>query len=116
MSSKTPCFACHSKDILGIFKCEGCEEKFCFKHANEHRDFLQYQLDDIIFEHAQISKTFHQNEQESSILIEQINQWEKISIERIQKAAQDTRVQLQRFMEEEKGKTEKRNLYKNNLF
>lgn len=108
MSSKTPCYACDSKDILGIFKCEGCEEKFCLKHANEHRDFLQYQLDEILFEHTQICKTFHQTGQESSILMEQINQWEKTSIERIQKSAQDARVQLQRFAEEEKGTRKKK--------
>lgn len=104
MSSKTSCFACDSQDILGIFKCEGCEERFCFKHANEHRDYLRDQLDELIFEHATICQTSHQNELETSILIEQINQWEKTSIETIQKTARDTREQFQRLIKEEKGK------------
>ena len=104
MSSKNLCVACEKNEILGIFKCEGCMQRFCLKHANEHRNFLQYELDEIMFEHVKMIKTFDENKHQSSILMEQINQWEKNSIEKIQQMAQDVRGQLQRLVDEEKGK------------
>jgi len=107
MSSKTPCVACDSKDISGIFKCEGCLQTFCLKHTNEHRDFLNDELDEIILQHENIFNTFNEYKQESFLLIDQINQWEKDSIIKIQKTAQDVRIQIQQFGELQKGKISK---------
>jgi len=103
MSSKTACVACDSKDISGIFKCEGCSQSFCLKHTNEHRCLLNSELDDIILEHENIFNTFNENKQESFLLFDQINQWEKDSIIKIQKTAQDVRIQIQQFAELQKG-------------
>jgi hypothetical protein len=117
MSSKTPCVACDSRDISGIFKCEGCSQAFCLKHTNEHRCLLNSELDDIILEHENIFNTFNENKQESFLLFDQINQWEKDSIIKIQKTAQDVRIQIQQFAELQKGeinmfiKTKKKKIF-----
>jgi hypothetical protein len=117
MSSKTPCVACDSRDISGIFKCEGCLQTFCLKHTNEHRCLLNYELDDIILEHENIFNTFNENKQESFLLFDQINQWEKDSIIKIQQTAQDVRIQIQQFAELQKGeinmfiKTKKKKIF-----
>jgi hypothetical protein len=103
MSSKKSCASCENKDINGIFKCEGCSQIFCLKHTNEHRYFLNYQLDEIILEYENNFNTFNENEQQSSLLFDQINQWEKDSIIKIQQTAQDVRIQIQRLAELQKG-------------
>jgi len=113
MSSKTPCSTCNNKDIIGIFKCEGCSQTFCLKHTNEHRQILNFQLDEILLEHENLSNTtFNDNKQESSFLFDQINQWEKDAIMKIQQTAQDTRLQIQQFAEEEKSKRNTRTIEK----
>ncbi|CAF1083760.1 unnamed protein product [Adineta steineri] len=103
MSSKRPCVACENKDANnGIFKCEGCLQIFCLKHTNEHRYFLDYQLDDIILEHKTL---FNENQQQSSLLFDQINQWEKDSILKIKQTAQKTRKEIQGLFESQKQYT-----------
>jgi hypothetical protein len=103
MSSKTPCITCDNKDIIGIFRCEGCSQTFCLKHTNEHRKILNFQLDEILLEHQNLFNTFNDNKQQSSFLFDQINQWEKDAILKIQQTAEDARLQIQRFAEEEKS-------------
>jgi hypothetical protein len=94
---------CENKDIRGIFKCEGCSQTFCLKHTNQHQHFLNYQLDEIIREHENMFKTFNENKQQSSFLFDQIDQWEKDSVLKIQQTAQDARIQIQRLAELQKG-------------
>ena len=104
MSSRKSCVACDNKAINGIFKCEGCSQIFCLKHTNEHRDILDYQLNEIIVEHDKIFNLFNENNQQSSLLFNQINQWEKDSIVKIKQTAQDARIQIQQLSELQKRK------------
>ena len=104
MSFKTSCISCENKDSNGIFKCEGCLQTFCLKHTNQHRDVLNHQLDEIISEHENIFQTFTKNDQQSSVLFDQIDQWEQDSIMKIQQTARDTRMQIQRLADLKKGK------------
>ena len=105
MSSKTSCTACENKDIRGIFKCEGCSQIFCLKHTNEHRQILNLHLDEILLEHENLLNTLNDNnkQQPSSILFDQIDQWENDAVKKIQQTAEDLRLQIQRFADEEKS-------------
>lgn len=103
MPRKTSCAACNNKDITGIFKCEGCLQTFCLKHTNEHRHLLNDELNEIILEHGDIFNAFNENIEQSSVLFDQINHWEKESILKIQQTAQSVRLQIQRLSESQKG-------------
>lgn len=104
MSSRTSCVTCENKDISGIFRCEGCSQTFCLKHTNEHRNFLGYELNKILLEHEKLFNILNENKQQSSLLLDQINQWEKNSIIKIKQTAQDARIQIQQLNQSQKSK------------
>ncbi|CAF4371382.1 unnamed protein product [Rotaria sp. Silwood2] len=98
-SLKTPCTACGNKSA-GIFRCEGCLQVFCRKHLNEHRDFLNYQLDEIAQEHDILQQTIVENEDKQTNhlpILKQIDQWEKVSIRKIRQMAEEARVQVRKL-------------------
>ncbi|CAF0800608.1 unnamed protein product [Adineta steineri] len=90
-NNKTQCFKCNKKKIT--FTCEGCSEKFCLLDLTEHQQILNEELHHIINNYDQFKQKF--NEQKPNpydlSLIDQINQWETNSIEKIQKKAKDCR-------------------------
>ncbi|CAF1552976.1 unnamed protein product [Rotaria sp. Silwood1] len=95
VSLKAPCTACGNKSV-GIFRCEGCLQVFCRKHLNEHRDFLSHQLDEIAQEHDILQQTILENQDKQTNdlpIFKQIDQWEKLSIEKIQQIAEEARIQ-----------------------
>ena len=46
---KIYCVTCGK--CVGQFKCEGCSKTFCAKHATEHRQVLNQQLDEVVIKH-----------------------------------------------------------------
>lgn len=104
-ASKTPCSTCGSKGI-GIFKCEGCAQTFCRKHVIEHRDVLNQQLDEIVFEYDHLQQTIGESNDKANQhpLIEQIDKWEKESIEKIRQAARQARSELNSLTSSSTGK------------
>jgi len=104
MSGKaTNCIACGAKQIGGVFTCEGCSQTFCMKHANEHRQRLTNELDEIIFQHTKLSQTVDDSKQSSTVLFERIDRWEKDALETIHRAAGKARHDLQMLAYSEKG-------------
>lgn len=104
-SSKPPCATCGNKSV-GVFKCEGCSQTFCRKHSNEHRDSLIHQLDEIVLEHDILQQTIvEQKEKQNDYhrLIEQINNWEKDSIVKIQQTAKEARQEVERLIAAQNG-------------
>ena len=83
-------------------KCAGCLQDFCFNHLAEHRQQLSKQLDDIEVHRVLFQQTIIQqtNEPQKHSLIEQINQWEKDSIQKIQQTAEETRQILFKYTNE----------------
>ncbi|CAF1156242.1 unnamed protein product [Rotaria sordida] len=96
-----PCTKCASKGV-GIFKCQGCSNVFCRKHASEHRDNLNHQLDELNTEHDQLYNLINQNNNGHHTLINQIDQWEKISIKKIQQVAQNIRQDIIQYIRTQK--------------
>ncbi|UJR14240.1 hypothetical protein I4U23_001230 [Adineta vaga] len=105
MSSRAPCISCENIDSNGIFKCEGCSQTFCLKHTNEHRFCLDYQLERMIDEHETIFHLFNNTKQQSSLLFDQINQWEIDSITKIKQISNDTREKIQQLAQIQKQHT-----------
>ncbi|CAF2047719.1 unnamed protein product [Rotaria magnacalcarata] len=107
MSAITFCTLCENKGVSGIFRCEGCSQTFCLQHTNEHRQYLTHQLKEIMLENEAIFKCFTDNKQ-SSLLFDQINQWEKDSIVKVQQPAQYARLQIQQFSQVQKEQTKEK--------
>ena len=80
----------------GVFLCPGCQKEFCPVHSKEHRQELSKQLDTIILEHDQLKQDLAEYSQKSTNhpLMQQIYQWEKDSLNKIRRAADDARKQL----------------------
>ena len=92
-----PCAKCGLKGN-GICMCSGCEQAFCWPHMGEHRQELLHEIDilgqDIDFLQQNLSRqpTKHS-------LLNQIDQWEKESIVKIQVAAEAARADLREIVE-----------------
>ena len=90
-TGKNECVTCKKEKV--VYKCEGCSRYFCMNDLSAHQRELEKQLD-IIEDHRNL---FHQNliEQKTNsqkqLLIQQVNQWEKESIEKIQQTAEEAR-------------------------
>ncbi|CAF0862962.1 unnamed protein product [Adineta steineri] len=90
-NNKTQCFKCNKNKIT--YPCRGCSKEFCLIHLNEHQQVLNEELNHIINNYDQFKQRINEQKQNpyNPSLIEQINQWETNSIEKIQEKAKDCR-------------------------
>ncbi|CAF4288159.1 unnamed protein product, partial [Adineta steineri] len=86
--NKTLCFKCNEDKIT--YPCEGCSQRFCLVDLTEHRQILTSELHYITNEYNEFKQTMNEQKQ-NDLLIEQINQWEIESIEKVQQKAQECR-------------------------
>ncbi|CAF1486670.1 unnamed protein product [Adineta steineri] len=91
MANKTQCFTCKKEKIT--YPCEGCSQRFCLIHLPEHQQGLTEELNCIIDDYNEFTERINGEKQNlhNHSLIEQINQWERNSIEQIQQKAQECR-------------------------
>ncbi|CAF3613720.1 unnamed protein product [Adineta steineri] len=93
-NNKTQCFTCNKEKIT--YRCKGCLKEFCLMDLTEHQQRLKDELNCIINDYDEFKERI--NEQKLSpqnhSLREQINLWEKESIEKIQHKAQECRENL----------------------
>jgi chromosome segregation ATPase len=77
----------------GAFRCEGCQQLFCFDHLRDHREQLSVQLEHIEGDHDLLRQTLTEktHNPQKHLLIKQIDQWEKDSINKIQQTAKECR-------------------------
>ena len=99
-SIKSPYSSCGNKGS-GVFKCEGCCQTFCRKHSNEHRDILLHQLEEVITEHDVLQQMIIEQKEKQNdyhYFKEQINEWERNSIMKIQRTAIEIREQIENLI------------------
>ena len=93
-TNESQCATC--KKSNAIARCIGCSQDFCFNHFVEHRQELNKQLEQIEQDRDLFQQTL--NEQttnpQNSLLIQQVDQWEQESIEKIKQTAQEIRETL----------------------
>ena len=97
-SQKKPCSKCDKGG--GIFTCDGCQQSFCRKHSEEHRQELATEMDSIGQEHDIIQRDINR-ENAAHSLLSRIDVWERESINKIQQVANQARVELNQLI----GKT-----------
>ncbi|CAF1467364.1 unnamed protein product [Adineta steineri] len=90
-SKKTLCFTCKKDKIT--YPCEGCTKEFCLAHLNEHKQFLDDELNHIINDYDAFKQRINEQREkpENHPLMKQIDQWETNSIEIIQQEAKECR-------------------------
>ncbi|CAF4413375.1 unnamed protein product, partial [Adineta steineri] len=90
-NNKTQCFTCNKHKIT--FPCKGCLKEFCLNHLTEHQQILNEELSHIANEYNEFKQRINEQKQnpQNDLLIEQIDQWERISIETIQQKAEECR-------------------------
>ena len=86
---KTICFFCEKLKVA--YLCPGCSKDFCFDHLSEHRKTIEQEFDQLENYHDLIRQQI--NDLKINSNIEQIDQWEKDSINQIQQQAQRCRTQ-----------------------
>jgi hypothetical protein len=93
-AKRSLCKICNKQP--SVFFCGGCQNGFCTDHAKEHRQELSRQLETIIIEHDQLKQNLAECVAKPSHhpLMNEIDKWEKQSIDKIRRAADDARKQL----------------------
>ncbi|CAF1590578.1 unnamed protein product, partial [Adineta steineri] len=90
-NDKTLCFICNKEKIT--YPCKGCSKEFCLVDLTEHRHILTNELHHITNEYNEFKQTINEQKQNphNHSLINEIDQWEIESIEKIQQKAQEYR-------------------------
>jgi predicted protein tyrosine phosphatase len=76
--------------------CTGCDAHFCAKDFRGHREILFIEMEEVIGERNSLQKKINKATKQKDSrkpLIEQINAWEKITMEKVHLAAQHAREQ-----------------------
>ncbi|UJR14604.1 hypothetical protein I4U23_001599 [Adineta vaga] len=91
------CMICDKGGIIML--CDRCQQTFCDKHINEHRQQSSHQLDSLIQEHDLIQEELKHSSKKHS-LFKSIDQWEKESIVKIQTTAENVRNELRQMIDD----------------
>ena len=96
-TSKVTCVVCNKEKET--YECRGCSKNYCFNHLSEHRQGINKDFDLIENDHDQCKqKLIHQRTNPNNdCLVQQINQWEKDSIEKVQQIAEQYQEKLIKY-------------------
>jgi hypothetical protein len=77
----------------GTVRCEGCSQLFCFNDLVGHRQQLDKQLDEVEVTRDIIRETITEqiNDPRKHALIQQIDEWERESINKVHQTAEEIR-------------------------
>jgi len=91
------CFAC--REEITTYICTGCSKHFCVDDLMKHREELKLQFHQIEDQRNQFAQTLddQKNNRNNHPLIQQITQWERISIEKIRQTAEEQRNLVQQY-------------------
>jgi len=94
MTTSKRCSECNKE--LGQMHCIGCDKYFCWKDFKTHREEMFTQLDKVIEERNYVQdeiNTVAQHNHQQSPLIQQINEWQDTTIEKVKQVAAKVRQQ-----------------------
>lgn len=94
MSDKVRCIQCEKEK--GIVKCCGCSQEYCYKHFEEHRQELKGKFDELTVSRDSLQQTLFEKKKtlEQHVLIKNLEEWERRSIEKIRQTAEETKQSL----------------------
>ncbi|UJR32974.1 hypothetical protein I4U23_020437 [Adineta vaga] len=93
-NTKKPCCKCSKGGAT--FTCDGCRLSFCLKHASDHRQELSLRMNNIGQQHDLLKQSIEQDSLYKTLL-QDIDEWEKETIEKIRTTANMARADLKRL-------------------
>ena len=94
MATAKRCSVCEKESRL--MHCTGCDAYLCMKDFKFHRDELSTKMDGVVEERNRLQDEINNVEQlndQQNPLIEQIDQWQKVTIEKVKQVAAQARQQ-----------------------
>jgi hypothetical protein len=90
-TSRTRCVTCEKEK--STLRCEGCQQTFCYNHVIDHRQALSKQLDEVEVSRDLFWQTLSEQtvEPQKHPLIQQVDEWEAESINKIRQTAEGVR-------------------------
>jgi len=88
------CYAC--REEITTYICTGCSQHFCVDDLMKHHEELKLQFHQIEDQRNQFAQTLN-DQKNNHPLIQQITQWERISIEKIRQTAEEQRNLIQQY-------------------
>ncbi|UJR30776.1 hypothetical protein I4U23_018296 [Adineta vaga] len=99
---KKPCAKCNKN--ISILTCDGCQQSFCAKHINDHRQDLSVEMDNIGQEYDLLRRDLlREDNDHHHLLFNRIHVWEQESMLRIQQIAQQARFDLRQHLDKNKS-------------
>ena len=97
-TNRSYCFICEKERVT--YKCDGCSKRFCKQHLKDHENQLELELDQIENQRNIFRQTLSEQVEQPNKhdLIQQINQWEQLSINKIQQTAEKNRQSILNHM------------------
>ncbi|CAF1425852.1 unnamed protein product [Adineta steineri] len=97
-NNKRKCSTCHREN--NTYTCEGCSKRFCATHIPQHQQRLNEELNHISHGYNEFKQTINEQKQntQNHSLLEQIDRWERNSIEIIQQKAKEYRESVIQFL------------------
>jgi len=92
MTTSKGCSMCPKR--TGTYFCTGCHAHFCKKDFHNHRGMLNNQLDGFVEDRNALQEKITKATQQKDInspLLSQIDQWQKVTIEKVKQAADQAR-------------------------
>ncbi|CAF1107574.1 unnamed protein product [Adineta steineri] len=99
MAKSNQCSTCQKS--MGIMYCTGCNSYFCSKDFRGHREILFTKMEELVEERNGLQEKINKTPQGNNIcnpLIEEINAWEKVTIEKVRQTAEQARQQANQLL------------------
>jgi chromosome segregation ATPase len=99
MATQDHCSVCEKGK--GAYFCIGCKKHFCKKDFQNHREILTNELDRFVEDRNALQETITKATQQkdiSSPLFSQIDQWQKITIEKVKQTADQARQNVRQIL------------------
>ncbi|CAF1235057.1 unnamed protein product [Adineta steineri] len=106
MARSNQCSTCQKS--MGVVYCTGCEGYFCTKDFKGHREILSTEMEELIEERDKLQEKINKATKGNNAdnpLIEEINVWEKVTVEKVRQTAEHVRQQANELMNSKCMKT-----------
>lgn len=104
MATSIPCSICEKGQ--GTCLCAGCKKYFCMKDFRSHRNTLLDEMHVIVEDRNHLQDKMNEVFQHSdsySLLLAQIDEWQKNTIEKVEEAAEQARRQIKCISNSKRG-------------
>ncbi|CAF1268534.1 unnamed protein product [Adineta steineri] len=99
MAKSNQCSTCQKP--IGVMHCTGCDGYFCAKDFRGHREILFTEIEELVQERNKLQEkmnTATKGNNSRNPLIEEINAWEKITVDKVRQTAEQVRQQANQLM------------------